>query len=459
MPASVAVADRWHKTFPRPGDVPCKCGRGRNLLYPSAEHGHGDRWQVQWRDPQGRQRSRNRPKREGSDPGTCAEALADKIRADLRAGTYVDPRLKEGTFAAYAEPWRKTRVHDANTAGNVERRLRLHVYEDPERPGSGHTIRGGPALGHLTWAQLQQFTSLTQAWISGLTVAPSTANLIIGDVSAIFAAAIDDGLISRDPVKAKSVNRPKADPRRATAWTEAETVAMEAQLPPRYRIVQRLGPATAMRQGELFALDVDDVDFLKRDKAIRVRVQLRRVAGRLVFSPLKNGKDHDVPIADELAGDIAAHLAEFPAAQVTLPWDDAGDRKRHGKPVTRRLIVSDGKHALDATAWTRYVWKPALARAGLIPPRRRGERTHAPSRERGTHAAWRHTGASQWLADGVEVTAVAEWMGDTVRMVLETYAHMLPSAGERGRAASARYLARLAEARACSRNVPSAGTR
>lgn len=462
MSTAVNIADRWHKSRPRPGDEPCKCGRGKTRLYPKAEHGQGDRWQVQWREPgTGKQKSENRPKLEGDDPSISARARADEIRASLR-GPYVDPKLREGTFAAYAEKWRKNRIHDTATAGNLERRLRLHVYEG--EPGSGRTPRGGPALGHLTWAQLDQFTSLTQAWVTGLTspqgsrLSPDTALLVIGDVSSVFTAAMEDHLAARDPTRSKAVQRPKRSPRRARAWTEEETVAMEAALPARFAIMQRIGPAVGTRLGELAGLSVDDVDFLKPagEKEIRVEVQVKPVNHRLVFAPLKNRKAHAVPVDDGLVADISAHLARFPAMPVTLPWHDLSDKEKHGRPVTRRLIVTGYQGgAIDTARWDRDVWKAALAAAGLIPPKADGR--YIRDRNRGTHAAWRHTAASQWLADGVDVTAVAEWLGDTVKMVVETYLHMMPSAPGRGRAAMAAHRERLEAARrnrASARNVP-----
>lgn len=468
MSTAVNIADRWHKSRPRPGDEPCKCGRGKTRLYPKAEHGQGDRWQVQWRSPDGKQHSANRPKKEGADPDVSADAYADEIRASLR-GPYVDPKLKEGTFAAFAEKWRKTRSHDTETAGNLERRLRLHVFEDPERPGEGRTPRGGPALGHLTWAQLDQFTSLTQAWITGLTAAsgsnlsPDTARLVVGDVSSVFTAAMEDHLIGRDPTHSKAVTRPKRSPRRARAWTEEETVVMEAALPARFAIVQRIGPSVGTRLGELAGLSVDDVDFLKPkgEKEIRIGVQVKPVGHRLVFAPLKNRKVHSVPVDDGLVEDISAHLAKFPAVPVTLPWHDLQDKEKHGKPVTRRLIVTNYQGgAIDTARWDRDVWKTALAAAGLIPPKEDGR--YARSRERGTHAAWRHTAASQWLADGVDPAGVAEWLGDSVKVVVDTYLHMMPSAPGRGRAAMAAHRERLEAARsrdrASARNVPGQGT-
>ena len=36
---------------------------------------------------------------------------------------------------------------------------------------------------------------------------------------------------------------------------------------------------------------------------------------------------------------------------------------------------------------------------------------------------------------GVDIVAVAAWLGDTVKMVYETYAHLMPNSDDRGRSA------------------------
>ncbi len=67
--------------------------------------------------------------------------------------------------------------------------------------------------------------------------------------------------------------------------------------------------------------------------------------------------------------------------------------------------------------------------------------------------ALRHTAASAWLSRGVDITAVASWLGDTVATVYRYYAHMMPDADERGRAAMAGFFAELARAE-CAPSVP-----
>ena len=99
----MAVTDRWHLTFPKPGDIPCKCGTAKHPLYPSAKHSQGNRWEVIWRDDSKRQHHKSFAKKEGRNPGFHADAFDAKISAELDAGTYTDPASGETLFQVYAE--------------------------------------------------------------------------------------------------------------------------------------------------------------------------------------------------------------------------------------------------------------------------------------------------------------------------------------------------------------------
>jgi integrase len=55
----------------------------------------------------------------------------------------------------------------------------------------------------------------------------------------------------------------------------------------------------------------------------------------------------------------------------------------------------------------------------------------------------RHTATSAWLSAGVNVAAVAAWLGDTAQVALATYAHMMPDDDRAGRRARRRVLHRV----------------
>src|SRR4051794_10122363 len=104
----MAVADRWHTRRPRTGPDGEPVPRCReHKLYPSVDHGQGDRWQVRWRDENGKQCKRNFPKKTGKNPDLHADAFDAQVLNQLDSGTYVSPADANTTFKDFAEDWRK----------------------------------------------------------------------------------------------------------------------------------------------------------------------------------------------------------------------------------------------------------------------------------------------------------------------------------------------------------------
>jgi len=418
----MAVYDRWHKD-PDEGDLPCSCSRGKRKLYPSGEHLKGKRWQVQWEDPNapGRKRlKRNFAMKEGENPNVHADAFDKLIQGQLVSRSYTDPRAGEISFRDYAEGWRKSRrMPNPQTAAKIEQALRLHVYEDPGRPGGGLTPSGAPSIGQHEVATLSTRPSIVAGWAASIPLAPGPARKVLGLVSRIFRAAVADGAARRDPTRLEIVDWPGAPEQTARAWSLAQLEAMRAELPGRWRAMLDLGAGTGMRQGEMLGLGVDDVDWLKRDDPrVRVVRQLQHIGGRAVLRPVKNRKEHFPPLTSVVRDRLAAHLQAYPPLTVTLPWYDPGDRERHGQLHTVRLVFSSpvGKPAWGTTLGS--TWTAAAKRAKVTPP---GGRL----RDDGCHAL-RHTAASTWLRARIDVVRVAAWLGDTVEMVTHTYAHLLP---------------------------------
>lgn len=219
-----------------------------------------------------------------------------------------------------------------------------------------------------------------------------------------------------------------AQDRRAAggAWTLAQVEAVAAALPARYSALPYLGAGTGMRQGELFGLAVEDVDFLRR--VVHVRRQVRLIGGVQSLAPLKNGREHDVPLADSLAPVLAEHVRKYPPRPITLPWKAPG-----GEPVTRALIATTlAGGAVNRTVFNQQ-WHRALVTAG-IRSAREPDAKGRPEPGNGMHVL-RHTAASAWLSAGVSIAAVAAWLGDTVQIVLRTYAHLMPDDDGAGRRA------------------------
>ncbi len=399
----MSVNDRWHtKTARLDKDgapvAPCR----EHKLFPSKEHGQGDRWQVRWRDEHGKQCKANFPRKTGSNPETCAEAFDAKVKHELDTGTYVAPEDADTPFKSFAEEWRKIQNHDLRTVARHERQLRLHVY---------------PAIGHRTLRELDKRPSLTQAWIKGIKGKPAYQERIIRDTSSIFNAAMDDGLMSRNPLKAKSVKLPKVVKVPMVTWPVEWVDGMAEELPRRWAIIPPLTAGTGMRQGEVFAFEVDDADFLHRK--VHIRCQVRLIGNDLVFSSIKNDKIHEAPMSATLGILLSEHIREFPPVNVTLPWETPD-----GEPVTRKLIVTrPGGLAMRSDRFDQDHWRPARKRVGI-----------PDTRQNGMHGL-RHTFATECLAAGIDVATVADWLGDTAKTVLDTYVHPSRSSADLGRRA------------------------
>jgi hypothetical protein len=80
------------------------------------------RYRVRWRDPDGKERAKHFAKK------VDAERYRSTVGADIIRGAYVDPAAGRQSFLSYAEAWRASQPHRANTAARVASQLRRHVY-------------------------------------------------------------------------------------------------------------------------------------------------------------------------------------------------------------------------------------------------------------------------------------------------------------------------------------------
>ena len=238
----------------------------------------------------------------------------------------------------------EAQTFDPLTRETVESRIRVHV-----RPHLGDT-----ELRHLR-------PSAIQAWVRGrqTEVAPSYCRLLPANLSTILAAAVDDGLLASNPCASSSVKAPKVARGRVVPWTVERVQAVVDGHPAEHRAAPIVGAGCGLRQGEVFGLAVDAVDFLRR--TVHVRQQVRLVGGQLVFAPPKGGREREVPLADVVSVALAEQLRTASPVEVTLPWLEPG-----GKPTTASLVfVNRDGGALTRAYYTHNAWKPALASAGV----------------------------------------------------------------------------------------------
>jgi integrase len=377
----------------------------------------GVRYDVRYRDPDGNQHRKSFMRKSDAD------RFASVVEADKLRGTFIDPDAGRVSFKSYADKWLAAQSFDFSTREAVELRLRLHVY---------------PVLGRLQLRHIKP--SAIQAWLRGLeALAPSYRRVILANVSSVLSAAADDELIAKNPCRAASVRVPKVEPRKIVPWSADEVLAVHNALPPRYRIVAALAAGLGLRQGEVFGLAINDVDFLRGRVEVRRQVKLFS-DGSLAFARPKSRRSRTVPLPASVRDELAAYLARQPSRDVTLPWE-----RPEGEAVTELLVLTNREgRALSRNYFNTHVWKPALTAAGL-----------EPSRENGCHAL-RHFYASVLLDAGESIKAVSEYLGHAdAGFTLRTYTHLMPSSDERTKRAIDGVFRRDREA--CAITVPSGG--
>ncbi|WP_412076280.1 site-specific integrase [Streptomyces xanthophaeus] len=199
---------------------------------------------------------------------------------------------------------------------------------------------------------------------------------------------------------------------------------------PRYRVAVVVALGCGLGQGEVFGLSPLDVDFERG--VIRVRRQVQLLNGRLYFALPKGGKTRIGDMPPSVAAELLAHFLQHPAVEVELPW--GGPEPEREKQAFPLVLTTTYGNAIRANIFNDEYWKPALAKAGVIPLREKGQCWKA-SRKDGFHVL-RHTYASIILEAGESVVTLARWLGhSSPTITLDHYAHFMPEAGGKGRAA------------------------
>lgn len=333
---------------------------------------------VRWRDDAGTQRKRSFGRK------VDADHYRTEVDHKLLSGAYVDPAAGKETFRAYAERWRTIQIHRPNTASRVASQLSRHIY---------------PVFGPKPIAAIRP--SDVQALATGLSanLAPGSVRTIMAVVGSVFRAALHDRVIGLNP--AERVTLPEVPGKRIEPIDVATVEAIVAAIRPQYRALVVVAAGTGLRRGELFGLRLGDVDFLRR--TVRVERQVQNVAGKPTLGPPKTrGSYRTVPIGDTVAWELAEHVRKFP-------------------PTDGVLFAAPTGGLVNPTSFREYIWRPALAEAGV------------PSV--GLHEL-RHFYASVLIGAGQSVKVVAERLGHAnAAMTLNVYSHLWPADEDKTRQA------------------------
>lgn len=357
----------------------------------SARYGRGKRWRVSYVDP-----NTGQTKNPAFSRKVDAERFENNIKADISRGRYVDPQAGRITVAAYVDGWFSRQQVRENSRRRMKGVIENHVK---------------PVLGHLTMLQVRSGT--IQDWVAnrqrvdGNGKAPLAAASIRTTYRSVvfpmFKRAAIDGVIGTNPCV--DIVLPQLPDGVYDLPSVDEIAKLADCIDEPYAPAVFVAAGCGLRTGEVFGLELEDVDFLRR--VVHVRNQaLMSAKGAVRLAPLKTKTSkRTIELPTEVLERLARHVELFPP-RPTLIWDHTAARPKQREA---RLLWLDPKgRPMRSMRWTE-VWVKAVERAGFPP---------------GLYSmtSLRHFFATALIYDGKNVKTVQMAMGHAKPTVtLETY--------------------------------------
>ncbi len=317
--------------------------------------------------------------------------LRAQLVSDVSRGEWQP--LKKIAFDDYARSWIAS--YNGRTSGGirestlVEYRRAIGITEHGETREDG--IGAIPHFGSQLLAAISPRD--VKSYLRELADEGSSASTVrtyLAPLRAMFADAVEEGLLRSNPAAGLRLPRPAvADEEaeeRAKALTEAELRKLIVATPKEWKLLVRLLAATGLRLGEVTALRWGDLELGRR------RVKVRRRLYRGTFAPPKSKYGRrDVPLAPGLSREL---------------W-----RARGTASDDALVFAGSAGEPLDASTVFRAV-KNAAKTAGVP--------------WAGPHTL-RHTCATMLFRGGLNAKQVQLWLGHhSPAFTLSTYVHLLP---------------------------------
>jgi integrase len=345
----------------------------------------GGRYSFTYRDNRGRPR--------WGSAATIAEAKAERaaLTADVARGEY--RALSSVTFEAYAAEW------ISNYQGRTARGLREQTRREYRRAlgldeeGNVREDNGGAVayFGRRRLAEIEpRDVKAYVAHVAERGVARDTIRLAVAPVRALFATAVEEGLIRSNPAAGIRLpagpERPEQDEEHAKALSEDELRALLDAADEPWRLLFAFLAQTGLRISEAVPLRFSDLDFGRR----RVKVR-RRYHKRNLGPPKSRYGRRDVPLSAGMARALWDR-------RKTAPDDDA--------------LVFPGRDGAILDASTAYRALRSAAKSAGVP-------------WAGLHTL-RHTCATILFNRGLNAKQVQVWLGHhSPAFTLATYVHLL----------------------------------
>jgi integrase len=331
----------------------------------SRNHPNGA-WKAAYRDRDGNEKSQTfSTKRD-------AQRWLDSITADLVKGTYVDPQDARITMREWANRWLDGyRSKRTSTVRQAEVHLRRIVAKFGTR-----------RLDSITPSDVKNW--MVELQNEGLST--STIYALHSRLGQLYADAVLDKLVASSPVSRRT--SPATPKQRPYVATTEQVWALHDAMPEHFRPVILLGAFAGLRLGEIAAIRVTDVDFM------------RGIIHPAIQYPAEELKTESSKWPIPIPQDLALELSRVPTK-----W---GSRTlvvgAFGRPVSPYTIEAAFRLAREA-----------------VPGLPEGFRLHD----------LRHYYASLLIASGLDVKTVQRRLRHaSAKVTLDTYGHYWPDKDE-----------------------------
>jgi integrase len=331
-----------------------------------------------------------------------AERFALKVENELAEGNSTEPLVRNSkTFLEVAEAMIAASASNvrSSTASGYEIGYRMHIYP----------TFGGRRISTITSLEVERWLAELKEKTSERTHRPLSSSTVRGlmlALSKVFYYALKHRLISNNPCDAVDTPRKaNASPMFLEA-SQVERLASELDVFAPYGLMVRFAAYSGLRAGELAALRIRDINFLR--KQVEVRRTVQRVQGGWHFGPPKTARSNrDVPLRRELLEDLRLYLEDHPhrADPDAALWPG---RVQGGYGDSKSALDFDRQ--FDMGSVYKHYFLPASRRVGFA-----GLKWHS----------LRHTYASLMAGAGIDIYKVSRWMGHSnVAITDSVYTHL-----------------------------------
>lgn len=341
------------------------------------------KWRARYRDDDGKEHAKH------FDLKREAQAWLNEVASSQLTGTYVAPAASRGTLEDFYADWSKDQLWTQNTRRLADRAV------------------GECSFRSVPFMRLRR--SHGEAYVKQLAnrLAPTTVKTRVAYVRIALRAAMLDRRLAYDPLEGVKLPAKRKTEHTMRLPSPAEVRAIRGAIDPAWAAFVDVMAYAGLRIGEAAALQVGDIDFLRR--TIHVQRQIQNRVGALDVLPPKHGSERVVPIPDELAQRLSRHIEAIGV--------HGEDRWMFGRPPSPTAL--------------RHYFVNACRAAGID-----GITPHD----------MRHHYASGLIWGGLDAVAVSRALGhSSPAITLDVYAHIWPDAADRTRAAATALMSSTAD--------------